>query len=202
MGTRQDPRQVVLALSKHAGFLRVRDLTVRGIHPEYLRRLVADGELIRVERGLYATNTASATEFHSLAIVGARVPRGVVCLLTALRFHDLGTQNPKIVWLGIDRKAARPRLRYPPLRIVRFSSAALTAGVQSHRLEGVAVKVTTPARTVVDCFKYRNKIGLDVAIEALRAFRRRKDFRPSDLWSFAQLQRVSTVMRPYIEAMS
>src|SRR5688572_8925684 len=152
MPTPSNSREALLALAKRAGLLRVRDVTAHGLHPEYLRRAEAAGDLVRVERGLYAIDRSGATEFHTLAIVGARVPHSVVCLLTALRFHDLGTQNPKAVWLAIDRKAARPRLRYPALRIVRFSAAALTTGVEIHRIEGVAVKVTTPARTVVDCF--------------------------------------------------
>ena len=198
----RSPRDAVLDLVRRAGYVRVRDLQTQGLHPEYLRRLVQEGELVRAERGLYVSSTASPTEYHSLAIVAARVPRGVVCLLTALRFHELGSQNPKAVWLAIDRRAGRPRLDYPPLRIVRFSAAALTRGVETHSIEGVAVRVTTPTRTVVDCFKYRNKIGLDVAVEALRALRSRRGFRPSELWSFANLQRVANVIRPYIEAVS
>jgi predicted transcriptional regulator of viral defense system len=193
-------RQVIRRLVRQKGLVRLRDATARGIHPEYLRRLASKGELTRVGRGLYALADAQITEHHSLAEVAARVPRGIVCLLTALRFHELGTQNPKRVWLAIDRKAALPRLKYPPLRVVRFSTAALRQGTEERRIEGVPVRLTTPARTVVDCFKYRNKIGLDVALEALRAYRRRKEFKLDELWKYAALQRVARVMKPYLES--
>lgn len=196
------PAQIIRKLARQKGLVRLRDAQARGIHPEYLRRLASRGELARVGRGLYALPDAEITEHHSLAEVAARVPQGVVCLLTALRVHDLGTQNPKSVWLAIDRKAALPRLKYPPLRIVRFSKPALTQGVEERRVEGVLVRLTTPARTVVDCFKYRNKIGLDVALEALRALRRRKDFTLDELWKYAALQRVARVMKPYLEAIA
>ena len=182
--------------------MRLRDAQALGIHPEYLRRLASRGELARVGRGVYALPDAEITEHHSLAEVGVRVPQGVLCLLTALRFHNLGTQNPKKVWLAIDRKAALPRLKYPPLRVVRFSRPALTQGIEDRRVEGVLVRLTMPARTVVDCFKYRNKIGLDVALEALRAYRRRKDFKLDELWKYAALQRVARVMKPYLEAIA
>jgi predicted transcriptional regulator of viral defense system len=195
-------RQAIRRLARQKGLVRLRDATARGIHPEYLRRLASKGELARVGRGLYALPNAEITEHHSLAEVAARVPRGVVCLLTALRVHGLGTQNPKNVWLAIDRKAALPRLKYPPLRIVRFSKPAMTHGVDGRRVEGVLVRLTTPSRTVVDCFKYRNKIGLDVALEALRALRRRKDFKLDELWKYAALQRVARVMKPYLEAIA
>lgn len=196
------PTQVIRKLAQQKGLIRLRDAKARGVHPEYLRRLASRGELARVGRGLYALPNAEITEHHSLAEVAARVPQGVVCLLTALRVHGLGTQNPKAVWLAIDRKAAVPRLKYPRLRIVRFSKLALTQGVDERRMEGVLVRLTSPARTVVDCFKYRNKIGLDVALEALRAHRRRKDFKLDELWKYATLQRVARVMKPYLEAIA
>ncbi len=195
-------RQAIRRLARQKGLVRLRDATARGIHPEYLRRLASKGELARVGRGVYALPNAEITEHHSLAEVSVRVPQGVICLLTALRFHGLGTQNPKKVWLAINRKAALPRLKYPPLRIVRFSKPALTQGIEKRRLEGVLVRLTTPPRTVVDCFKYRNKIGLDVALEALRAYRRRKDFKLDELWKYATLQRVARVMKPYLEAIA
>ena len=196
------PAQVIRKLALQKGLVRLRDAQAHGVHPEYLRRLASRGELARVGRGLYALPNAEITEHHSLAEVGARVPQGVICLLTALRFHGLGSQNPKKVWLAIDRKAALPRLKYPPVRIVRFAKPALTQGVEERRIEGVRVRVTTPARTVVDCFKYRNKIGLDVALEALRAYRRRKDFKLDETWKYATLQRVARVMKPYLEALA
>jgi predicted transcriptional regulator of viral defense system len=126
----------------------------------------------------------------------------VVCLLSALRFHDLTTQAPFEIWLAIGEKAWRPRMKYPPLRIVRFSMAALGAGIEKHQIEGVTVHVYTPAKTVADCFKYRNKIGLDVAIEALRECWRARRCTMDDLWHFAGICRVRNVMRPYLEALT
>lgn len=196
------PAQIIRTLAREKGLVRLRDAQARGVHPEYLRRLASRGELMHVGRGLYALPQAEVTEHHSLAEVAARVPQGVVCLLTALRVHDLGTQNPKQVWLAIDRKAALPRLKYPPIRVVRFAKPAMTHGVQERRVEGVLVRLTTPSRTVVDCFKYRNKIGLDIALEALRALRRRKDFNFDELWKYAALQRVARVMKPYLESIA
>jgi predicted transcriptional regulator of viral defense system len=130
------------------------------------------------------------------------VPHGVVCLLSALRFHRLTTQAPFEVWLAIDRKARRPRVKHPPLRVVRFSGPALTEGVEEHTLEGVPVRVTTPARTVVDCFAYRNKVGLDVALEALRDCRRQRKATMDELHRAARVRRMANVMRPYLESLT
>ena len=130
------------------------------------------------------------------------MPHGVVCLLSALRFHGLTTQAPFEVWLAIDRKARLPRLEHPPLRIVRFPAPALTEGVEGHAVEGVPVRVTTPARTVVDCFVYRNKVGLDVALEALRDCWRQRRATMDELWQAARACRMANVMRPYLEALT
>jgi len=144
----------------------------------------------------------NVSEHRSLAEACKRIPNGVICLLSALRFHELTTQSPLEVWLAIGEKAWRPRVEYPPLRIVRFASAALSAGVEEHRIDGVSVPVFIPAKTVADCFKYRNKIGLDVAIEALRECWRSKRCTMDDLWQYAKICRVQNVMRPYLESLS
>jgi predicted transcriptional regulator of viral defense system len=182
--------------------LRVRDLASQGIHPEYLRRLCRKGLLTRTGRGLYVATDASPTENRTLAEACKRVPHGVVCLLSALRFHQLTTQLPFEVWLAIDRRARRPEAAQPPLRIVRFSGAARTTGVEEHVVEGVAVKVYSPAKTVADCFKYRHKIGLDVALEALRDCRRQRRATADEIWSAARVCRVANVMRPYLESLA
>jgi predicted transcriptional regulator of viral defense system len=182
--------------------VRVRDLAAHRIHPEYLRRLCRQGLLTRTTRGLYVPADASPTENRTLAEASKRVPAAVVCLLSALRFHGLTTQLPFEVWLAIDRRARRPRDAQLPLRIVRFSGPALTTGVQHHTIEGVSVKVYSPAKTVADCFKYRIKIGLDVALEALRDCRRQRRATPDDIWQAARICRVARVMRPYLEALS
>ena len=192
--------QQILDLAQKMGVLRVRDLTSRGIHPEYLRRLCQRGLLLRIARGLYVPADAKPSEHHSLVEAFKWVPHGVACLLTALRFHGIGTQAPFEIWMALDRRAARPRMKYPPLRIMRFSGAAFAKGVEQHLIEGVPVKVYDPAKTVVDCFKYRNKIGLDVAIEALRECRRQRKCTNDQLWQYAKVCRVAKVMRPYLEA--
>jgi predicted transcriptional regulator of viral defense system len=161
--------------------------------------MVGAGQLRQVARGLYAPAGFEPTEHHGLAAATALVPDGIVCLLSALQFHRLGTQAPFEVWLAIGTKARKPTVANPPLRIVRFSEPALREGVETRSIEGVAVRVTTPARTVADCFKYRNKIGLDVALEALREYRRaRRSI--DDLTRAARIVRVANVMRPYLEA--
>jgi predicted transcriptional regulator of viral defense system len=192
--------QRILEIVEQVGVLRPRDLNAYGIPREHLRRLHARGRLRRLGRGLYVLPDADLTEHHTLAEACKRVPHGVVCLLSALRFHELTTQAPFEVWLAIGEKAWRPRADYPPLRIVRFSGAALAAGVEEHVVEGVSVKVYCPAKTVADCFKYRNKIGLDVALEALRDCRRQRKCTNDKLWHYAEICRVANVMRPYLEA--
>ena len=192
----------VLELVRKAGVLRPRDLDPYNIPRTYLSRLCAADKLQRIGRGLYVLPGNGATEHHSLAEACKRVPKGVVCLLSALSFHELTTQAPFEVWLAIGEKAWRPRLEYPPLRIVHFSKTALNAGVEEHQIEGVNVHVYSPAKTVVDCFKYRNKIGLDVAIDALRECRRARHCTMDDLWHYAAICRVRNVMRPYLESLA
>lgn len=180
--------------------VRPRDLTALRIARTPLTRLVDQGRLERVGRGVYRLADAEISADHSLAQAAKRVPEGVVCLLSALRFHGMTTEAPFEVWLAVDRKARRPRLDYPPLRIVRFSGKALTEGVESHVVDGVEVRVYAAAKTVADCFKYRNKIGTDVAIAALRDLREQRRGSADELWHYAQICRVATVMRPYLEA--
>jgi predicted transcriptional regulator of viral defense system len=183
-----------------AGVFRPRDYAGR-LHRSRLRRLVDAGLVERAGRGLYRLADADATELHSLALAAKRVPHGVVCLLSALAFHGMGTQLPHRTWLAVDRRARSPASTDgPPLRLVRLSGPTLTEGVVEHVVEGVPVRVTSPARTVADCFKFRNKVGVDVAIEALRDFRRLRLGTNDDLWRYATLDRVTAVMRPYMEA--
>jgi predicted transcriptional regulator of viral defense system len=189
-------------LARKRGMFRLSEATDAGIHPEQIRRLVGAGQLTRVGRGLYATPTLRPSQYHTLAEIAKRVPKGVVCLLTALRFHALGTQNPREVWVAVDRRAGVPRVDFAPIRLVRVSGAALTSGIDAHTIERVAVRITNPARTVVDCFKFRNKIGLDVAVEALREYRRLRKGTADELWRQADRLRMTRVMRPYWDALS
>ena len=189
-------------LARSQGLIRPRDLESLEISRISLTRAVRRGQLERVGRGLYGLPGRPVSAHGALAEVARRVPKGVVCLLSALRFHGLTTQAPFQIWLAIDNKAVAPKLDYPPLRIVRFSGAALTEGVEEHVVDGVVVRLTSVAKTVTDCFKYRNKIGLDVALEALREAWREKRMAADDLWRCAKICRVANVMRPYLEGQS
>jgi predicted transcriptional regulator of viral defense system len=193
-------RQALIALIGKNRLVRARELERARIDRSELRRLTAAGVLERVARGVYRLADAPVTEGHSVAVVLKRVPQATVCLLTALQMHGLTTQLPHQVWIAIDEKARRPRITEVPIRVVRFSGAALTAGVETRTVEGVAVRLYGPAKTVADCFKYRNKIGLDVAIEALRDYRRRHPKRGDELMEYARVCRVLNVMKPYLEA--
>ncbi|MEZ4615353.1 MAG: type IV toxin-antitoxin system AbiEi family antitoxin domain-containing protein [Caldilineaceae bacterium] len=192
----------VIQLLQSQGIIRPRDLADYGISRAVLYDLLEQGLVMRTGRGLYMLADTDFTEHHSLAEVCKRVPHGVVCLLSALRFHNLGTQNPHAVWLAIDHKARRPQLDYPPLTIVHFSGAALSEGIEQHQIEGVTVSVYNKAKTVADCFKYRNKIGLDIGLEALRECLTTRQSTYQELWQYAKICRVSNVMRPYLEAMT
>jgi len=198
---RAKPREV-LEMARRAGVLRLSDVTARGIHPEYVRRLYQQGQLMRMGRGLYMLADGEVSEHVSLAQASKWVPRGVVCLLSALRFHDIGTQNPSEVWMALDRRTRKPRLDYPPLRVMRFSGRAMAEGIEEHTTDGVPVRIYGPAKTVADCFKYRNKIGVDVAMEALRESRRERKCTVDEIWHYAKICRVATVIMPYLEALS
>ena len=200
MGKNEKIMEKVLSLAKASGIIRVRDLIEQGIHPEYLRRLQEKGLLLKMSRGVYIPADSEVSQNVGLAQVAKRVPHGVICLLSALQFHNIGTQSPFEVWIAIDRKAARPHIDYPPLRIVRFSGKALSTGIEKHQIEGIAVKIFNKAKTVADCFKYRNKIGLDVALEALKDCRQQKLCTNDQLWEYAMICRVANVMKPYLEA--
>jgi len=200
-----DPRpQTDRALrAAHArGVLRPRDLAALGVTRATLARLLAQGKLVRLGRGLYgAPDAQGRTEHQALVEVANRVPHGIFCLLSALRFHNLTTQSPFDVWVAIDRKAWRPRIEYPPLRVFRFSGPALAEGVETHTVQGAQLRVYSPAKTVADCFKYRNKIGIDIALEALRDAWRGRRVTMDELHRFSQICRVERVMRPYLESL-
>jgi len=190
----------VLQLARSGKLLRVKDLVASGIHSEHLRRLHQQGALERSSRGVYRLSGAEFSANLGLAEVAKRVPRAVFCLLTALRFHDIGTQNPADVWLAVERRSRPPRVATPRVRVFRVSGKAFTEGIEEHQIEGVTVRVYNPAKTVTDCFKYRNKVGLEVALEAARECWRSRKATADDLWKYAKVCRVANVMRPYLEA--
>jgi predicted transcriptional regulator of viral defense system len=191
-----------LRLLREQGMLRPRDLLPYEIPPDYLDRLYRRGLVDRVTRGLYAWPDAEVSEHHSLAEAARLIPGGVVCLLSALRFHGLTTQSPHEVWLAIPTKAWAPKVKYPKVRIIRAGGPGLAEMTEEHRIEGVVVRVSTPARTVADCFKYRSKVGLDVALEALRDVLRIRKATMGELWAAARVCRMENVMRPYLEALA
>ncbi len=190
----------ILKLIRNSGIVSTAEIHSLGIHHEYLRQMCARGELVRVGRGLYSLPDADFTIHYGLMLAAKAVPRGVICLLSALRFHEIGTQAPREVWIALDRRAARPQARLPKMRIVRFSGKALTEGVDEHNIEGVQVRIYNIAKTVTDCFKYRNKIGLDVALEALRDVLHGRKCSIDELWKYAKICRVTKIIRPYMEA--
>lgn len=191
-----------LRLVKEHGTVRPRDLAERDIPSDYLDRLYRRGLVERVARGLYAWPEAEVSEHHTLAEATRQVPRGIICLLSALRFHGLTTQSPHEVWLALPPKAWSPRAKYPKLRIMRFSRPALSEMVEKHRIEGVQVRVYSAAKTVADCFKFRNKVGTDVALEALRDCWRSRKATMDELWAAARICRMTNVMRPYLESVA
>jgi predicted transcriptional regulator of viral defense system len=190
----------VLALARRRPLLRARDLAEHSLPTVTLTRLVAAGKLERVSRGVYSLPGRRLSEHRSLAEVSLRVPQGIVCLLSALRVHGIGTQAPFEVWIAIPQNAPTPRLDQPSLRIVRMSGPALEEGVEAKRIDGVKVRVFSAEKTVADCFKFRNKIGLDVALEALSDGWSRGLLSMDTLARHAAIDRVGNVMRPYLES--
>lgn len=189
----------VLDALEERGHLRPSDLASLGIPRSTLYRMAQEGAIVRASRGLY-TLPGAAWPPAPLADVAHQIPKGRICLLSALQFHGLTTQAPFEVWVAIHPKARRTAVEWPPIRLVRFSGESLTTGVEQHEIDGVSVPIYGPAKTVADCFKYRNKIGLDVALEALRSAWQERRVTMDQLWHYARICRVSRVMRPYLES--
>jgi len=189
----------IIQIVKRLGIVRPRDMDEYGIHRKYIHMLHDQGMLNRIGRGLYTLPDTDPSENRSFAEASKRVPSGVICLLSALRFHGLTTQSPYEIWMAIGHKARSPREPGMPIRITRYSGESLTAGVEEHNIEGVSIRVYNPAKTVADCFKFRNKIGLDVAMEALRDCHSSRKYTMDELWKFAKICRVANIMKPYLE---
>ena len=202
----------LLEMANRKQTLRPEDLKRAGIPRNYLGKLVRTGKLQKLARGLYTTNAIRSGERLTLLEVSHRLSKAVICLLSALRFHEIGTQSPSEVWIALPERyrwnprvggaGHHPRVSYPPVRIVRFSDKALRFGVQEHRVGDGIIKVFSPAKTVADCFKFRNKIGIDVAIEALKECYRQKKASMDELSEAAKVCRVTNVIRPYLEYLS
>jgi predicted transcriptional regulator of viral defense system len=187
-------------LMQSAEVVRAGELASKGIHPTTLSRLLERGIVERDGRGLYRLAGAEVSENHSLIQAAKRVPKGAICLLSALRFHDLTTQKPFEVWMAIERGTRRPTVDVPPLRVHYFSGETFTAGIEEQDVEGVKLRVYNPAKTVADCFKFRYKIGIDVALEALRDTLRKRKATVDEIWHYAEICRVAWVIYPYLEA--
>ena len=195
--TRSD---AALELLRAKSLVRSHELAQLGVAGETLQQLLRKGVIVRISRGLYAAPERELTEHDQLAQLAIKHPRMVFCLLTALQIHGLTTQSPHEVWVAIAPNARAPRVEYPPLRIVRLSDPGL--GLEQIALDGVVhIPVTSVAKTVADCFKFRNKIGLDIALEALRDAWRQKKVTMDELWEWARLCRVANIMRPYLESL-
>jgi len=202
MHMRSVPRQRIVKLVRKAGIARPRELAALGVSRLALAELVSAGVLRRDGRGLYSLANGKMTEHRSLAEVAKQIPKGVVCLLSALRFHGLTVQSPHEVWIAIEGSSWKPHLDYPPVRVFRFTGRAWSEGVEHHIVDGVTVAVTSVAKTVADCFKFRNKVGLDVALEALHDAWRKKKLNTDELWHQAEVCRVLKVVRPYLDTLS
>lgn len=197
----QTKTEKLVELVRRKHIIRPKDLARARIPRNYLTRLVQRGQLQKLERGIYTADTLPASEHISLLEVSRRIPKGVICLLSALSFHEIGTQVPNEVWIAIDVKAWTPRVTSPALRIVRFSGAALRFGVEEKQITGGKIRVFSPAKTVADCFKFRHKIGMDVALEALRECYGQKKATMNELSEAAKICRVANVIRPYLESL-
>jgi predicted transcriptional regulator of viral defense system len=194
-------KEKLLDYVKKSGVVRTRELNDLIVPRVYLSRLVSEGRLERISRGLYQLPDNEITEHFTLIQAAKKIPHGVICLLSALSFHEFTTQLPHQVWIAVERGKWEAGIRELPLRIFEFSGKSFYEGIEEHTVESVMVRVYNPAKTVADCFKYRNKIGLDVALEALRECRRERRCSNDELWYYAKVCRVANVIRPYLEAM-
>jgi predicted transcriptional regulator of viral defense system len=195
-------RLAALRLAKRRGTVRWRDFARLGVPPSTISRLVEEGALAKIGRGVYQTREADFSEHQSLAEAAIRVPHGIIALVSALRLHGLTTQNPQRVWMVIDVKARAPAAAPARLKIIRASGTALKAGVETKTIDGAKVRLTNAAKTVADCFKYRRHVGIDVAIEALRDGLKRNAFTPDQFLAMARIDRVENFARPYLEALA
>lgn len=196
-----DKTKQILDYTKKHCIIRPCDVIKMHIHPEYLRRLEQKGQLIKINRGIYISANGEIFPDIGLVEIAKRMPKGVICLLSALQFHNIGTQSPFQIWVAIDRKTAISQTKYPPTKIVRLSDKSYCQGIEKHLIEGVEIKVYSKAKTIADCFKFRNKIGMDIALEALKDCRRNKLCSNDEIWHYAKICRVTNIIKPYLEAM-
>lgn len=191
----------LIRLARRNVVLRACDLKEAGIARTYLTRLTAAGKLERFGRGLYRVPNAASSEHESMAAIAVKVPQAVFCLATALQFHELTTQLPRQLWIAMPRGSHAPRIDYPPIKMIQFSGESFTQGIEVHERDRVKIRVYSLEKTLVDCFKHRNKVGLDVALEALKQAKATRKIKADQLWQYAKAGRVANIMRPYLEAL-
>jgi predicted transcriptional regulator of viral defense system len=201
MALTESVRKAAQIFRRHGGLLRTSRALELGIHPRSLYGLRDSGQIVEVSRGVYRLASLGEIKDPDLVTVAVRIPKAIICLISALHFHNITTQIPHAVDVAVPRGTKTPRLDHPPLRLFRFSEAALAAGIETHTLDGVSIRIFSAEKTVADCFKFRNKIGLDVAVEGLKLCMERKRSRPQELLQYARVCRVQEVMRPYLEAL-
>jgi predicted transcriptional regulator of viral defense system len=194
-------QRAVTIFKQKGGVLKTAEILKAGIHPSTLYSLVKNGKLERISRGVYRLTDYPPLSNPDLILIAKRIPKGVICLLSALSFHDMTTHIPHEIHIALSFGAEEPRIEYPPIRTFRFSNMAFTEGIQTHRIDRVKIKVYSPEKTLADCFKFRNSIGLDTAIEALKLYRDRRDMKIDEIMHFANICRVTKIMRPYLEAL-
>lgn len=187
---------------RHGGTLRTQEALNAGVHPRTLYEMRDRGELEQLTRGVYRLVDMPPLSDPDLVTVSKRVPQGVICLISALAFHELTTQIPHAIHLAIEQGAWTPQIEHPPIQIYHFSKSAFTAGIEPHDMDGIQVRVYSPEKTLADCFKFRNRIGLDIALEALRTYRSRRNARLNQILEYARACRVEKIMRPYLEAIA
>ncbi len=192
--------RALVTIREMGGTIRTAEAIRAGIHPRTLYQLRDNGDLDMLSRGVYRLSEQEAVSTPDLAIVASRIPQAVICLVSALAFHDITTQIPHLISIALPKGAESPRLDYPPLSVHRFSGAALTEGIEEQHIDGIDIKVYCSEKTLADCFKFRNKIGMDVVLEALKLYKARKQFKLNELLHYAKTCRVEKIMRPYLEA--
>lgn len=197
-GATQKDRAAILL--RERGIMRLSELKAAGIHYQTMARLADEGSVLRVGRGLYELPASDYSLAHGLAEAAKAMPRGVICLISALQFHELTLQLSPQVWVAIARKDWRPRVKYPPVRAIGFSDRFMAIGIERHQIDKVETRIFEPAKTIVDCFRYRDEVGIDIALEALRNGIRRKKVRPDDVVAYAKYLRIWPVMHPYLDA--
>ncbi len=193
-------KKALSTFRKHSGMMRLSEALRIGVTRGTIERMLENGTLERLSRGLYQLTDAEPLSHPDLTVVAAKIPQGVICLISALAFHELTTQIPHEIYVAIPRDSEPPRIEHPPLRSFRFSGQAFTEGIESHRLGPIAVKIYSREKTLADCFKYRNRIGLDTCLEAVRFYKQQKQYHVDALLHFAEVCRVKKLMQPYLEA--